>query len=137
MKLLFTAIIAWCAWLPMSQASAQQKQPVQEVAGDHGNAQTISLCASNGALDMTNATSSGTINGSFSIEIYNLAASTVTINCGFDASVSSTSTSGYYGREVAPGIGVTYQVRLPTVKPFCMTQNSSGCTRVTVTQLGK
>lgn len=97
--------------------------------------QTINLCAANGADDVTARTSSGTLAGAFAIEVYNLAGSTNTINCGQDVSLSTASTSPWYGREIAAGIGVYYAVPPSTRKTRCMTQNSSGCTRVTITQL--
>lgn len=94
---------------------------------------TVSVCAT--VLDVTNATSSGTVAGAFSIEIYNIAASTNTINCGYDASVSTDSTSANYGREIVAGQGVVWQVELPNRLPRCLSQNSSGCTRTTITQI--
>lgn len=96
--------------------------------------QTINLCGSGGATDVTAATSSGTLAGAFAIEVYNLAASTVTINCGQDLSLSSTSTSAWYGREVPPGIGLYYAVPPSTRKTYCITQNATGCSRASITQ---
>ena len=137
MKLLFACIVGWVAWLPMSTYAQYQTHPVQEVAQHHANAQTISICASNSPLNVTGATSSGTLTGSFAVEVYNLAASTVTLNCGFDPTVSTASASGLYGREVAAGVGQLFQIRLPQILVYCGTQNSAGCTRATITQLGK
>ena len=96
--------------------------------------QTINICASGGAVDVTAQTSSGTLAGAFAIEVYNLAASTNTINCGQDVNLSSASASAWYGREIPAGIGVYYAVPPSTRKTRCMTQNSSGCTRATITQ---
>jgi hypothetical protein len=97
--------------------------------------QTINLCASGGRTDVTAATSSGTLSGAFAIEVYNPAVSTSTINCGQDVALSTAVTSVWYGREIPAGIGLYYAVPPSTRKTWCMTQNSGGCTRVTITQL--
>ena len=117
-------------------ASAQSGvQNVHEVAtSTQSITQTINLCASDGAADVTAATSSGTLAGAFAVEVYNVAASTNTINCGQDTSLSISTSSVWYGREVLAGTGVYYAVPPSTRKTRCMTQNSSGCTRVTITQ---
>lgn len=117
-------------------ASAQSGvQNVHEVALTTTTiTQTVSICASGGAVDVTAATSSGTLAGAFAIEVYNLAASTNTINCGQDVSLSTNSASAWYGREVVAGVGVYYAVPPSTRKTRCMTQNSGGCTRATITQ---
>lgn len=136
-----TKFLFWTAlglFYPLA-AHAQQSLAVQETATTNGIAQTINLCASDGALNVTNATSSGTLSGAFGIEVYNLDASTNTVNCGFDNSVSTSGVSGYYGREVLAGVGVYFGVRqgVSSSGPLlrCMTQNSSGCTRITITQI--
>jgi len=118
-------------------ASAQSGvQNVHEVAlTTQTLTQTISLCASGGAVDVTAATSSGTLAGAFAIEVYNLASSTNTINCGQDVALSTASTSVWYGREVVAGTGVYWAVPPSTRKTRCMTQNSGGCTQVTISQL--
>ena len=117
-------------------AAAQSNiQYVREVAlSTNTITQTISLCVANGADDVTARTSSGTLAGAFAVEVYNLAGSTSTINCGQDVSLSTASTSVWYGREVPAGVGVYYAVPPSTRKTRCMTQNSSGCTQVTITQ---
>jgi len=96
--------------------------------------QTINICNTDGALDVANATSSGTLAGHFAIEVYNIAGSTSTVNCGFDVDLSTNLYSAKYGREVAAGIGVSWQ-KLSNRKLYCMTQNSGGCTRATITQM--
>lgn len=113
-------------------------QNVHEVATSTGSiTQTISLC-NTGASDVAAATSSGTLAGSFGIEVYNLAASTSTVNCGPNIAVSTNQGSAFYGREVPAGSGVYWGIA-STRKLYCLTQNSSGvggsCTRVTITQL--
>lgn len=117
---------------------AQQFQ-VQEVASVDGVIQTIAICDNEGSLDVTADTSSGTVAGAFAVEVFNLAASTDTLNCGFSPSVSSATTSAWYGREVAPGIGVIWQLRqsigTPVKKVYCRTQDTNGCTSATITQL--
>ena len=129
-------IIAFLAMLGAIPAAAQSGvQNVHEVALSTGSiTQTISLCASDGALDVTAATSSGTLAGAFAIEVYNIAASTNTINCGQDVSLSTAAGSAWYGREAIAASGLYYAVPPSTRKTRCMTQNSSGCTRVTITQ---
>jgi len=117
-------------------AAAQSNvQAVHEVAlSTQTLTQTINICSTDGALDVTAATSSGTIAGAYAIEVYNLAASTSTVNCGQDVSLSSASTSAWYGREAPAGVGVYYAVPPSTRKTRCMTQNAGGCTRVTISQ---
>ena len=118
-------------------AQAQQLV-VQEVAMLDGNIQTVNV-ASQTATDMTAATSTGTIAGAFAVEIYNINGSTNTINCGFSPSVSTVTTSGWYGREVLAGSAMTWQLRQgigsPVKKVYCLTQNTGGITRATVTQM--
>lgn len=141
MKTTFWLLPALLAMLVGSGIAGQQF-PVQEVADGDGVVQTINICDSDGALDVTAATSTGTIAGAFAVEVYNLAASTNTLNCGLDVSVSSASTSAWYGREVLAGLGVVWQYRQGTgsvggtklQKVYCMTQNATGCTRATITQ---
>lgn len=110
-------------------------QNVHEVALTSSTiVQSINVCASDGALNVTNATSSGTLAGSFAVEIFNPAASTSTVNAGFDLSLSTNILSAWYGREIPAGTGVYFAVP-PSIKPIrVMTQNSSGCTRITVSQ---
>lgn len=118
-------------------ASAQSNvQNVHEVALTTTTiTQTISLCANNGADDVTARTSSGTLAGAFAIEVFNIAASTDSIVCGQDVALSSASTSVWYGREVTAGTGLYYAVPPSTRKTRCMTKNSvAGCTQVTITQ---
>lgn len=127
---------AFLLFLLNGSAYAQQGvQVVHEVATSTSSlTQTISLCTSGAVTDVATATSSGTLNGAFAIEVYNIAASTNTVNCGFDLSLSTQTTSAWYGREVPAGLGVVWQ-RLSNRKLYCETQNSGGCTRVTVTQM--
>lgn len=131
------AIIALLSMLGVIPASAQSGvQNVHEVAlTTQTITQTINLCTSDGALDVTAATSSGTLAGAYAIEVYNIAASTVAVICGQDVSLSTNPYSVWYGREVSAGTGVYYAVPPSTRKTRCMTKNSGGCTRVTITQL--
>lgn len=133
MKYLLFAVLS----LVGVSASAQSNvQNVHEVALTTTTiTQTISLCATNGADDVTARTSSGTLAGAFAIEVYNIAASTVSIVCGQDVALSSTSTSVWYGREIPAGVGVYYAVPPSTRKTRCRTQDPTGCTQVTITQL--
>jgi hypothetical protein len=134
MKYLFIALLTLAGALPAAAQSGVQN--VHEVAlTTQTITQTINLCASGGAVDVTAATSSGTLAGAYAIEVYNIGASTVTINCGQDVALSTDTNSDWYGREAAAGIGLFYAVPPSTRKTRCMTQNSSGCTRVTITQL--
>lgn len=132
MKYLLFLLLSACA---MSANAQSNVQVVHEVALTTSTiTQSINICNTDGALDVTAATSSGTLAGSYAIEVYNLAASTSTINCGQDTSLSTASTSGWYGREVPAGVGVYYAVPPSVRKTRCMTQNSGGCTRATITQ---
>lgn len=139
MKKWLEPISVLCVMALFARIGLAQQFQVQEVASDNGVAQTISVCDTDGSLDVTNATSSGTISGAFAVEVFNLAASTDTLNCGFSPSVSSATSSAWYGREIAAGIGVTWQLRQnigsPVRKVYCRTQDQNGCTRATITQL--
>jgi len=127
---------AFIALLIPALLYAQQNFAVQEVGEFDGSIYTINICTTDGALDVTNKTTGGTIAGAFAVEVYNLAASTNTVNCSFSSSLSTASASGYYGREVPKGIGVVWQIRQKsTRKLYCMTQNPDGCTRATITQI--
>lgn len=125
-------------WLLLTAAPAGAQgniQYVREVAlSTNTITQTVNLCDTSGAADITAATSSGTLAGSFAIEVFNIAASTVTVCCGQDIMLSTNTNSAWYGREIAAGVGVMYAVPPSTRKTYCMTKNASGCTRVTVTQ---
>lgn len=133
MKYLAIAILALVGALPAAAQSGVQN--VHEVAlSTQSITQTINLCNSGGATDVTAATSSGTLAGAYAIEVYNLAASTNTIVCGQDAALSSAPSSAWYGREVPAGIGVYYAVPPSTRKTRCFTLNSGGCTRATISQ---
>ena len=92
------------------------------------------ICAADGALNVANATSTGTVAGSFGIEVYNPTSSTNTIVCGFDVNLSSAIDSAWYGREVLAGTGVLWQIVSKRIL-YCMTRNTDGCTRATITQL--
>lgn len=121
--------------LPCGVGAQQGVQVVHEVATSTNTiTQTISLCASGGVTDVANATSSGTLNGAFGVEVYNPNASTSTIVCGFDVALSSQVYSVWYGREVLAGIGVLWQ-KLSNRKLYCETLNSSGCTQAVITQV--
>ena len=128
-------IVLWLS-LCASYAGAQANvQVVHEVAQSTNTiVQSISLCQGDGALNVVSATSSGTLAGHFGVEVYNLTASTNTVNCGFDLSLSTSANSAWYGREVLAGTGVLWQ-KLSKRILYCMTQNSGGCTRLTITQI--
>lgn len=133
MKYLLLALLSLAGAMPAAAQSGVQN--VHEVAlTTQTITQTINLCNSGGATDVTAATSSGTLAGAYAIEVYNLAASTNTIVCGQDAALSTAASSGWYGREVPAGIGVYYAVPPSTRKTRCFTLNSGGCTRATITQ---
>ena len=129
------APILLALWIGSAQA---QQQVVQEVAQIDGVIQTVNV-ASQTATDVTAAMSSGTIAGAFAVEVYNFNAATSTLNCGFSPSVSTVTTSAWYGREVIAGAGVLWQLRQgigsPIRKIYCLTQNTTGITRATVTQM--
>ena len=114
---------------------AQAIQDVHEVArSTETRVQPISLCAAHGADHVVSRTSSGPLSGAWAVEVFNTATATSTVNCGTDVSVSTNVYSVWYGREVPAGVGVYWAV---TTKQTlrCMTQNSGGCTQVTITQL--
>lgn len=115
------------------EASAQSNvQVVHEVAQSTNSiTQTISVC--NTAIDVAATTSSGTLAGAFSIEVYNVGASTQIVNCGFDPSLSATVTNAWYGREVPPGVGMVWQ-KLTNRILYCINA-IAGCSRVTITQM--
>ena len=129
-------LLAALSLVAVSASAQSNVQNVREVAlSTNTITQTINVCASGGAVDVTAGTSSGTLAGAFAIEVYNPSASTNTINCGQDVALSSAITSAWYGREVAAGVGVYYAVPPSTRKTRCITQSSvGGCTRATITQ---
>lgn len=107
--------------IPCAASAQQGIQNVHEVALSTSSiTQTISIGTT--ALDVAATTSSGTVSGAFAIEVYNVAGSSQTINCGFDQAVSTSKASVWYGREVPPGVGVTWQKqsgrKLWCVAPF-------------------
>lgn len=120
-------------FIPCMARAQQGVQVVHEVATSTNSiTQTINLLAAT-VTDVATTTSSGTLGGYFAIEAYNPATSTSTVNCGFDLSLSTTIGNAWYGREVPAGVGVYFAVLSPR-KLYCMTQNSVGATRLTVTQ---
>lgn len=114
-------------------ASAQSNvQVVHEVAQSTNSiTQTISVCAT--AIDVAATTSSGTLAGAFALEVYNVAASTQSVLCGFDPALSATVTNAWYGREVVAGVGMVWQ-KLSNRILYCINA-VSGCSRVTITQM--
>lgn len=119
--------------IPCVSNAQQGIQNVHEVATSTGSiVQTMSV-SSQTVTGVAVNTSSGTLLGAFAIEVYNLQANSKTVNCGFDLSLSSTSSSAWYGREVPPGVGVYFAV--PSYRTlYCLTQDVTAATRVTVTQ---
>ena len=119
---------------------AQQDFTVQEAAFRDAVVQSA-LLDTGKATDVTAATSSGTINGTWAVEVYNNS-STSTINCGFSPSVSNSSMTAaglaWYGREVLPKIGMYWAFRQgkgsPAKNVYCKPQAVDGATVVTVTQ---
>ena len=85
-----------------------------------------------GLTNMGTAISSGNVAGYFAIEVYNLAANADTIVCGFDASLSSATSSVWYGREVARGEGVYWAVPSYRVLNCRNTRAAGVSSRVTV-----
>lgn len=136
MKILLASIALFLS-LPLH---AQYGGPtnVREVANSTNTiTQTISLCNVSGTpavTDVANATSSGTLQGSWGIEVANLAASTSTLNCGFDLMLSTDAGNAWYGREITAGSSIIWQVG-SWRKLYCLTQNNNGCTRATITQV--
>lgn len=111
---------------------AQAQMSIREVAQSTNTiTQTINL--STAPTDMALATSSGVVGGYWAIEVYNVAASSNAINCGFDVSLSTLPGRAFYGREVPAGVGILYQVAANR-RVYCSNQGSSGTVGVTVTQ---
>lgn len=109
-------------------------QNVHEVATSTNSiTQTISICGTT-PIDVAAETSSGTLAGHFAIEVFNVAASSQTVVCGFDSSVSRDVTSVWYGREVAPGTGTIWQ-KLSNRILYCINGIAASCTRATITQM--
>lgn len=124
--------------VPCAAYAQQGIQNVHEVATTTTTIiQTANLCAQTAtglSVAVASNMSSGTLSGYFAAEVYNLAASTNTIVCGFDAATSSSPASSFYGREVPAGVGVYWAV--PSYRTlYCATTNNLGCTRYTLTQL--
>lgn len=120
--------------LVASSAYGQGVMDVHEVAKSTNSlVQTIDILG-NSPRDVAAQTSSGTVAGYYAIEVYSPASSTSTINCGFEVGVSTALYSVWYGREVVAGTGVYFAVP-SSRKLYCMSQNSGGSTRATITQL--
>lgn len=119
--------------LAAAPAAAQSNvQVVHEVAtSTQSITQTISICDTR--LDVAAATSSGTLAGHFAVEVYNVAASTQIVLCGFDSSLSASVVSPWYGREVAAGTGVTWK-KLSNRILYCINA-IAGCSRAVITQM--
>ena len=130
-KIMMIAGLFLAAAVPAGAQSGVQN--VHEVATSTNSiTQTISICGTT-RLDVAAATSSGTLAGHFAIEVFNVAASSQTVVCGFDSSLSNDVTSAWYGREVAPGSGTIWQ-KLSNRILYCINA-ISGCTRATITQM--
>lgn len=106
---------------------------VHEVANRDAVSQTISV-SSYTRTNVTSATSTGTVSGAFLVEVYNTDSSDV-LNCGFSVSLSTISSEAWYGREVRPLTGVTFQINPSALTVYCMTQDVAATTRATITQL--
>lgn len=131
-KIMMTAGLLLAAAVPAAAQSGVQN--VHEVAtSTQSITQTISICGTT-RLDVAAATSSGTLAGHFAIEVYNVAASSQTVVCGFDSSLSNDVTSAWYGREVAPGSGTVWQ-KLSNRILYCINGIAASCTRATITQM--
>lgn len=129
MKILLTLLMG----LPALSYAQVGIQDVHEVAKSTQTiVQSFSLAA-NAIANAASSTSSGTLLGSFAIEIYNPIGNS-TLNVGFDNCLSTTSSNVCYGREVAAGTGVYYAVA-PNTKPLRVrSQNTSSAQIITVTQ---
>lgn len=131
-RLIMIAGLFLAAVVPASAQSGVQN--VHEVATSTSSiTQTISICGTT-RIDVAAATSSGTLAGHFAIEVYNVAASSQTVVCGFDSSLSKDVTSVWYGREVAPGTGTIWQ-KLSSRILYCINGIADSCTRATITQM--
>lgn len=131
-KIMMIAGLILAAAVPAAAQSGIQN--VHEVATSTNSiTQTISICGTT-RLDVAAATSSGTLAGHFAIEVYNVAASSQTVVCGFDSSLSNDVTSAWYGREVAPGSGTVWQ-KLSNRILYCINGIAASCTRATITQM--
>lgn len=129
MKLLLTLLMALPA-LSYGQAGIQD---VHEVAK---STQTITQTFTVGIGSIAvaqSATSSGSLNGSFAVEVYNPIGNS-TLNVGFDVSLSTNINSPFYGREVAAGTGVYYATPSGNRPLYIKSQSTSAVQKVTVTQ---
>lgn len=120
--------------IPCVSRAQQGVQNMHEVALTTTTiVQSISV-ATQTPTDVALATSSGTLSGYYSIELYNPAASASTVVCGFDLMLSTLVANAWYGREVIAGSGVYWAV--PSYrKLYCQSLSTTASTRVTVTQL--
>lgn len=131
-KILMIAGLLLAAAVPAGAQAGVQN--VHEVAtSTQSITQTISICGTT-RIDVAAATSSGTLAGHFAIEVYNVAASSQNVVCGFDSSLSKDVTSEWYGREVVPGSGTIWQ-KLSNRILYCINGIAASCTRATITQM--
>ena len=131
MRKTLLCLLAMAAYCPaFGQAGITD---VHEVAKSTNSLiQTINI-GNNLPVDVAAATSSGTLSGYYAIEVF-VTASTSTVNCGFEVGVSTNINSVWYGREIVAGTGVYFAVPSPR-KLWCLSQNTGGSVRATITQL--
>lgn len=136
MKKLFVVLLGWwTAWLPMSICYGQSSVTnVHEVAQSSWTVYSINI-PSHTPVDVASTTAGGILYGAFGVEVYNVAASTVNLNCGFNASVSTQPTSNFYGREIPPGSAVYFGLAPAQNKIFCQGAGSQITTKATITQI--
>jgi len=89
--------------------------------------------ASHQAVNVASSTVSGALAGAFFIEVYNNSADD-TINCSFDALVSTIPANAYLGREVPPKTGVGFMADFDKMELYCKSQSVTAATSVDVFQ---
>lgn len=123
-------------WLCLAVPAAAQSnvQNVHEVALSTSTIiQTVAV-TSQTYVDVSAASSSGTLAGRFAIEVYNPSANASAVVCGFDVALSTLVANAWYGREIGAGLGVYWAVP-SSRKLYCQTLSTTASTRVTVTQI--
>ena len=99
----------------------------------------VEICTST-TIDISSSVATNIISASIAlssatfIEIYN-ADGTNIVNCAYDSSVSTISSSSLYGREVPSKAGVTWSINLDKFSGIqCMTQSVTAASRCTITK---
>ena len=125
--------------LAAGSAGAQSIQYTQEVAKSSMTIYTVAVGSApviaTENVDITSLAPTGKLTGAYAIEIFNVASSTNAIVCSQDVRLSNTLGNKFYGREIAAGTGVVYNVLQGSIIVYCQSKSTAGITYATVSQV--